>query len=142
MVAEEEVVVCVVSSVVVVAGDGMGLLGESGASSRLARWLARSLFCLTPKRRSPARDEMVGSPVSSLLNSARRPVSILIVRAQGSDVCEYCSVRGVLVFFTGTESVFLVVTAVECWFKVSKEAKPLSQHSRWRAAKSSFLPLL
>ena len=42
MVAEEEVVVCVVSSVVVVAGDGMGLLGESGASSRLARSLARS----------------------------------------------------------------------------------------------------
>jgi hypothetical protein len=27
-----------------------------------------------------------------------------------------------------------------CWFKVSKEAKPLSQHSRWRAAESSFLP--
>jgi hypothetical protein len=56
----------VVRSVVVVAGDGMGLLGESGASSRLARSLARSLFCLTPKRRSPARDEMVGSPVACL----------------------------------------------------------------------------
>jgi hypothetical protein len=33
----------------------------------------------------------------------------MILRVQGSDVCDYCSVRGVLVFFTGTESVFLVL---------------------------------
>jgi hypothetical protein len=90
----------VVWCVEVVAGDGdddrMGLLGESGASSRLA---ARSLFWLTPKRRSPARDEIVAG---SLPFSARWTVSILILRVY---VVDYCSVVGVL-FFAGTESVF------------------------------------
>jgi hypothetical protein len=45
----------VVRSVVVVAGDGMGLLGESGASSRLARSLARSLALLPHQAPKPSQ---------------------------------------------------------------------------------------
>lgn len=131
VVTEEVVVWCVE---VVVAGDGdddrMGLLGESGASSRLA---ARSLFWLTPKRRSPARDEIVAG---SLPFSARWTVGILILRVY---VVDYCSVVGVL-FFAGTESVFYLMTAAESLVKGQQRSQAgfLSFLSRWRAVLPSL----
>jgi hypothetical protein len=78
VVVTEEVVVWCVS--VVVAGDGdddrMGLLGETVERCLVSSCsLARSLFWLwlTPKRRSPARDEMVVGSLSACLPACLSP---------------------------------------------------------------------